>query len=96
MSTENDQYTQNTPIEERILNLENIAAGNRVLIYVPKKTIEQRLEEIEKTLATFSQAIEDLKSDCADYREAFEHTDDSVSNIRQKVSTLVSKDPITT
>lgn len=51
-----------------------------------KTPFEQRLEKIEQSIETLQKSIIELQTDFNDWKEAFEHTDDSLHNLRQTVS----------
>lgn len=54
-----------------------------------KTSFEKRLDLIEQDIALLKDAIVlSLKEDLADTKEAFEHTDDSLSNLRIVINQL--------
>lgn len=50
--------------------------------------INQRLDNIEKELESLRDTLTDLISEYEDHKEALEHTDDSLSNLRVTVSAI--------
>ena len=50
--------------------------------------VEIRLDNIEKELETLRDRLNELSADHEDHKEAFEHVDDSLSNLRVAVSSI--------
>jgi len=56
------------------------------------KDVEVRLDNIEKELEALRDRLNELSADYEDHREAFEHVDDSLSNLRVAVSSIKMED----
>lgn len=54
-----------------------------------KTPFEKRLEQLEADVAILKNMVEfNLKEDLADTKEAFEHSDDSLSNLRIAINQI--------
>jgi uncharacterized coiled-coil protein SlyX len=54
------------------------------------KSVEDRLTALENSIKCITEIIEELRTDLTDHKEAFEHTDDSLQNLRISVSAMKS------
>jgi chromosome segregation ATPase len=55
---------------------------------VIKTSIERRLERIETDINNLNNTIVMILSEIIDIKEAFEHSDDSLQNLRISISTI--------
>ena len=57
-----------------------------------ERSVSDRLDDIEKEMGNIKTILEELSYDFNDHKEAFEHTDDSLSNLRVAVSSIKMED----
>ncbi len=57
-----------------------------------ERDITDRVSDLEKEISILKALLEELSYDFRDHKEAFEHTDDSLSNLRVAVSSITMDD----
>lgn len=61
-----------------------------IIININKETmnIEQKINDLEDEVTQIKHIISELRTEIIDFKEAFEHTDDSLQRVRTTISVI--------